>query len=302
MIMKTSTQKTVRRQQGFSLMELLISMAVMLIVLGTVFSFISVATRRSQAEQTQMDLTQEAREFVDEFERDMHEVGYPGCRQFAGVNGGQSCSTYPLVPLPGGPYRRSFLASGLVSVSSYQVVFEGDVDGDGVVDTVRYQLVDSANNYPPTGTCPCTIQRSQMPKQDNTEPLGQPTNFSQELQNVVNSGNPSGGAIYGNGLPIAGNTAWGQSNTSYYAAVSTFKDFPVFTAYDQTGQPVALPVTISANGPGTMASIKSVRITINLLANANNGYDQQTRVRPVMTLVGDGRIANCPVAPIYPCN
>jgi len=40
-------------------------------------------------------------------------------------------------------------------------------------------------------------------------------------------------------LNISGNTAWGATNTSYYAAISSFKDFPVFQAYDQFGNIVA---------------------------------------------------------------
>jgi len=41
---------------------------------------ISTTVQRSQAEQTKVDLTQEGREFVDEFERDLHQAGYPNCR------------------------------------------------------------------------------------------------------------------------------------------------------------------------------------------------------------------------------
>jgi prepilin-type N-terminal cleavage/methylation domain-containing protein len=296
--MKTSRQNAVRRQQGFTLIELMISMAILLVVLGIAFMFISVATQRSQAEQTKMDLTQEAREFVDEFERDLHQVGYPGCRMFAGTSGGLACNTYP-----GTAYSLSTVASGLIYVSNYEVAFEGDVDGDGVVDSVWYRVVDSDGSFPPSGTCPCTIKRAQNAK-TATAPLSQvPANFSQELQNLVNSGTtPTDGSVYGNGLSIAGSTMWGTSNTSYYAAITTFKDYPVFTALDYTGTSVGLPKDISADGPSQMARIKSIRLTLNILANANNGYDLKTHSRPVMTLVGDGRIANCPLDPTYPCN
>lgn len=278
------------------MIEMMISMAVLLVVLGAAFRYISVATQRSQAEATKMDLTQQAREFVDEFERDLHQVGYPGCRMFA--IGGANCNSYGA-----SVYSNTGVAAGLIYVTNYEVAFEGDVDGDGVVDSVWYRVYDSASNFPPTGTCPCTIRRAQNPKTANP-PLSQvPTNFSQELQNVVNSGTtPTNGSVYGNGLPIAGNTMWGTSNTSYYAAMTTFKDYPVFTAFDQYGQSLGLPLDINTNGPGTMAKIKSIRLTINILANANNGYDLKTHIRPVMTLVGDGRIANCPLDPTYPCN
>ena len=166
-------------------------------------------------------------------------------------------------------------------------------------------FVDSAGNFPPTGTCPCTIQRAQANKADSP-PLSQiplPPLFSQQLQEVVNSGVPAGGSLYGGGLPIAGNVLFGSgsmTNTAYYAAVTTFKDFPVFSAYDQSGNIVDLPRVIttvadqpvlSCNSP-TAPCIKSVRLTINLLGNGASGYDPKTGVRPVVTLVGNGRIDN----------
>jgi type II secretory pathway pseudopilin PulG len=278
---------------GFSLIELLVVAAVLLVVLGGVVSYITLALQRSRSEQTKVDLTQEGRAFVDEFERDIHQAGYPNCRMF---NTGSNCSAH---------FNDHTMAVGLVSASSTQIGFEGDVDGDGNVDTVWYRLVDSAGNFPPTGTCPCTIQRAQVNKVDGT-PLSQiplPAQFSQELQEVVNSGVPAAGSVYGGGLPIAGNVLFGGgtiTNTAYYAAVSTFKDFPVFSAYDQSGNIISLPrvITTLADQPVLSCNsaiapcIKSMRLTINLLGSGASGYDPKTMVRPVVTLVGNGRINN----------
>jgi hypothetical protein len=165
------------------------------------------------------------------------------------------------------------------------------------VDSVRYQLMDSANSNPLAAGCPCTIQRSQLQKVGGSPLTGQTTPvWSQELQNVVNSGVPAGSAQYGGGQEINGNVLFGsgtQTNTAYYAAVSTFKDYPVFSAYDQDGQIVSLPADISTPaGQQALASIKSVRLTINLLGSGASGYDPGTGVRPVVTLVGNGRINN----------
>ena len=183
--MKIPGQTSLPSQKGFSLIELVIVCAILTIVLGAVFNGIDLATQRSQAEQTKVDLTQEGREFIDEFERDLHQAGYPNCRMVSTAGVANNCpadNTSPAVAM------NPAVAVGLVSVSNTQVVFEGDVDGDGVVDVVVYRLVDAAGNYPPATTCPCTVQRSQMPKVNGILPLAQPTTFSQELQNVVNSG------------------------------------------------------------------------------------------------------------------
>ena len=122
-------------------------------------------------------------------------------------------------------------------------------------------------------------------------------NFSLELENVVNSGQSTTAGVYSGGLTIAGTTAWGESNTAYYAAVSAFKDFPVFQAYDQLGNIVQLPQDLSTStnlncSPSSQTCIKSIRLTINLLANGTTGVDLKTNTRPVTTLVGDARLVN----------
>ena len=283
-------------QRGFSLIELAIVCFILIIVLGSVFGTISQVMQRSQAEQVKTDLSQEGREFVDEFERDLHQAGYPNCRIVMTPGAPTNCPpdyTNPLV------FGNASVAAGLVLVSNTEVIFEGDVDGDGVVDVVVYRLVDQNGNYPPATTCPCTIQRSQMPKVALTPPLpapqgAQPTLFSQELQNVVNSGVVAGTTPYGVGLNISGNTVWGQTNTAYYAAVTTFKDYPIFTAYDQNGNVIQLPLDLStANGQLNIPNIKSLRLTINLLASAVTGLDVKNNTRPVETLMGNVRLVNC---------
>jgi type II secretory pathway pseudopilin PulG len=305
--MKTPGKAAFRSQAGFSLLELVIVCAILMIVLGSVFDGVNLVTQRSQAEQTKVDLTQEGREFVDEFERDLHQAGYPNCRMVKAPGAVNNCPADYINQVAGVAVvaQSSAVAAGLVKLTNTEIVFEGDVDGGGTVDSIRYRLLDSAGNSALTGTCPCYIQRSQIQKVDGTAPLSQGTSWSQELQNVVNSGVPgvdaSGNPLpYGGGLSISGNTAWGATNTSYYAAISSFKDYPVFQAYDQFGNLVPLPQDITTaagsallNCSATSVScVKSVRLTINLLAPAATGVDMKTRVRPVMTLVGTARLVN----------
>jgi len=299
MNMKIHRPTSVPAQAGFSLIELMIVCVILAVVLASVIRGIDTTIQRSEAEQTKVDLTQEGREFLDEFERDLHQAGYPNCRTVAapGLGATPNCPADNTNPTEA---MNSTVAVGLVSVSNTMIIFEGAIDGSGTVYSVQYRLVDSAGTYPPATNCPCTIQRSEMAKVNGTMPLAHPVTFSQELQNVVNSGVPVGTAAYGNGLPIAGSTAWGASNSSYYAAIASFKDYPVFQAYDQSGNIVALPLDISTP-TGTAAltcaatstsCVKSIRLTINLLANATTGADLQTKVRPVTTMVGNARLVN----------
>lgn len=286
-----------KQAPGFSLLELMVSVTILFIVVGGAVRYISTVTQRSKTEQTKVDLTQEGREFVDEFERDLHQAGYPGCGVF---NNGGNCSA---------SLNNATTAIGLVFVSNTKIIFEADVDGSGTVSSVQYRLVDSAGIWPPAGSCPCTIQRSQVPKVAGLSgpfAYNQVPNWSQEVQYIVNSGVPATGNMYGNGLPIAGNVLFGNgmvTNTAYYAAVATFKDFPVFSFYDQfgnwptdptTGLQVNLPLDIyTPAGQTDLAQIKSVRLSLNLLGSAATGYDPKTGLRPVVTLVGDARRNNC---------
>ena len=279
----------VSQVRGFSLLELLVSITILFVVVGTAVNYIGIATQRSKLEETKVDLAQEGREFVDEFERDIHQAGYPGCDVFNNI-GSANCATTA-------NYNNAALAMGLVSISYTNIVFEGDVNGDGLVESVQYRLVDSNLNYPPA-SCPCTLQRSQVQKVAglSAPAYTQATSWSQELQNVVNSGSPQGNAAYGGGVPISGNVLFAGgsiSNDAYYAAVSSFKDFPVFSAYDQTGSLVQLPLDATTlAGQQALTKIRSIRLTINLLGSGLSGYDLKTGVRPVVTLVGDGRRNN----------
>jgi len=301
--MKITGPTSHRSEAGFSLLELVLVCAIMTIVLGAVFNGMDQVTKRSEVEQTKVDLTQQGREFVDEFERDVHQAGYPNCRMVATAVAPANCPPDGTIPFVSNPnvITNPLVAAGLVSISNTQVVIEGDVDGSGTVSQVWYRLVDQAGHYPPTGNCPCKIQRAQIQKTaaNAAWPLTAPgaSDFSMELENVVNSGQSTTAGVYSGGLTIAGSTAWGESNTSYYAAVSAFKDFPVFQGYDQSGQIVALPQDLNSSttlncGPTSLTCIKTIRLTINLLANGLTGVDLQTKVRPVTTLVGDARLVN----------
>src|SRR6266567_1023275 len=99
--------------RGFSLLELMVASAVLLVVVGVAVRYIAMVTQRSKAEQTKVDLVQEGREFIDEFQRDIHQVGYPGCSMFNNV-GFAGCF---------GRQNDPNVAAGLVYVSNTRIIF-----------------------------------------------------------------------------------------------------------------------------------------------------------------------------------
>ncbi len=139
--------KKYSRQRGFTLIELLMVVLLLSIVVGAVFSQIDRAQVRYRVEDQRVDLTQQEREFIDQFTRDLHQAGYPSAVMYGGIG------------------TANQIALGLISLSSNDIVLEGDVDGDGAVDTVEYSYFDGSG-WPAGGApnpCPC-IRRSQVPK------------------------------------------------------------------------------------------------------------------------------------------
>src|SRR5207237_366761 len=65
---------------GFSLMEVLIVLVVLLTLTASIFQMINTSTQRSSTEQTKLDMFQEAREFMDQMSRDLRQAGYPSPR------------------------------------------------------------------------------------------------------------------------------------------------------------------------------------------------------------------------------
>jgi prepilin-type N-terminal cleavage/methylation domain-containing protein len=157
--------------KGFSLMELMISMFVLVLILSAVFEQINTMQRKSGSEAMKVDLSQEAREFVDQTVRDLHMAGYPGKSMY---------SNQQAPP--------SKVAAGLVSVSPTQILLEGDVNNDGTVYSVNIYYQASDPNDP---NCPC-IRRSAIAKIDAGS-LSQPINpYYTETEHVFPPGTGAG--------------------------------------------------------------------------------------------------------------
>jgi prepilin-type N-terminal cleavage/methylation domain-containing protein len=213
--------------RGFSLIEMLVAMAIVTAVLAVVMRGIIQMQQRGSAESTKVDVTQQTRDFIDQMMRDVHNVGYPPPLVF---NGAPACT------------GNAAVACGVISYTPTQIIYEGDLDGSGTVYRVYVQLQPGAG-----GTCPCILQRGALRKSDALTG-GAPTYFT-EVNGVLNSGNGFGAATYAVNLPAAG------SYSSYGTA-------DVFDAYDVSGGNVGTCTTIAA-----CSSIHSVQITANIAAN-----------------------------------
>jgi prepilin-type N-terminal cleavage/methylation domain-containing protein len=264
--MTTHTMRRRTWQRGFSLLEMITVVAILTLVMGVVFKQIISVQQRYRTEETKLDIAQESREFLDQMARDLHQAGYPTTKIYAVGPGGAGLAT-PAVNDPR-------VAAGIVKYTYNDIWFEGDIDGDGVVDVVEYKL------NAPDGTCPCLIQRRQTTKVTDA-PLNQTgSTFATELRDVINSG-----GLYG----ISGTGPGGATNQTLYGGLEAPK---IFQAFDNRGVAVPVNADISTTaGAKTLASIRSIQITINVLGK-QSGSDLQTGRRPAISLTATARITN----------
>ena len=151
---------------GFTLLELIISVAILTVVVGVVVQGLTKLQQRNTMEAVKVDLTQESREFMDQIVSDIHQAGFPSLKMF-------DPASKPL------GLNDIGVSSGFVNVTPSALQFEADVAGSGTVSEVFIQL------NPLNGPCPCTIQRGTIPKlswQGGTQPF-----YYTEVNNVNNT-------------------------------------------------------------------------------------------------------------------
>lgn len=153
-------------QAGFSLLELVISILVLVIVMGAIFKQVDNVQKTTSTESVKLDLTEQNRQFVDQFSRDVHMSGYPTPKIYSNYQGLTDTSA----------------ASGLVFASTTDLIFEGDVYGNGTIFRVEYKYFPSD---PADPNCPC-IRRSVTAKTTADPLTGYPNPvYYTEVQNVI---------------------------------------------------------------------------------------------------------------------
>jgi prepilin-type N-terminal cleavage/methylation domain-containing protein len=163
------------RERGFTLIEMLIVIAILATVTGGIFLQLNTAQQRINTEQTKVDNFDEARDFVDQFFRDIHQIGYPN---------GHMISFLPMSPASALATSQadSRVAVGLVKIDSNSIWFEGDVNGTGVVQSVQY-MINGAN----LAVCTLCLQRSSVDKVNGTAPWSQSASWGTEVNDVITS-------------------------------------------------------------------------------------------------------------------
>jgi prepilin-type N-terminal cleavage/methylation domain-containing protein len=249
-------RRTAANSRGFSLLEMMLALAILTGVIGVAVDGLTQMQRRSYAENSKTDTVQESRDFVDQMVRDIHDVGYPPGRV---QNANPSCTD-------ANPAIAKNVACGIISFSPTLVQYEGDLDGTGTVYRVWLQLQAGAG-----GKCPCKLQRGVLDKATVLlDPAALPIYFT-EVDGVLNSGDGAGGNL---GVNLAGPGSY-----------STYADALVFQAYDMTGGAITSCPTLT----NPCSSIRSLQIS----ANVTSSYpDPKTNVFAVYSITSKARVNN----------
>jgi prepilin-type N-terminal cleavage/methylation domain-containing protein len=246
---------TGNRQTGFSLIEMMVVLAIITIIMGSVFKAIDLTQQTSRTQQVKLDLTQEAREFVDQLTHDLRNSGYPTQRNMTSGTTDPGNAAYMLVS-PTAPHN----APGLIYVDNGALWFAGNLDGTpdtpgtAFVKIVRYDYVAAGPGEP---NCPC-LRRTEFkrsggdPFADASAPGAAPAQL--EIQGV-------------------------QNGTSAANAI--------FTVYDGAGNAIPLPINFDSGA--TIAGINSLKVALTV----QSPQKDNTGAYPVTTVVSSIALSNC---------
>jgi type IV pilus assembly protein PilW len=112
---------------GFSLLELLIVLAVFSFIVGGIFNNLTQSQNRYQFEQEVAEVQQTARNAVDIMEREIKLAGFPIASYYDSALNWTSANS-------------ERVAAGFITLGATNLVFEADLLEDGIVDRVEYRL------------------------------------------------------------------------------------------------------------------------------------------------------------------
>jgi len=255
-----------RGQAGFTLLELLIAMAVFLVVCGAMFGLLELSQKNYGRETQLSGSFQEARLATDQIVRDFDQSGYPALGLFSNTPGNPS--TYAFSPVawspnyPATPCITGTGGGGTCSTpGDFDLIVETSV-GNGV-NWIRYQLVGS------------TLYRAVVPKSGGTDPAAAtsaPGVMVPFLVNVMN--NPSAGDL-------------AEITATYPTMFPGGQPVPIFQYSCDTGTgTIACPNAGTSNAP---ANIRDVDVTLIVRTPSR---DLQTQRWKLVELNGRGHRLN----------
>jgi prepilin-type N-terminal cleavage/methylation domain-containing protein len=253
-----------KSQAGFTLIELMVSVAIFVLICGAVFELMGTTQNRFKTESQVLGAFEEARLGLDQIVRDVNDSGYPPQNHFSATVPATSYAASPVAWMPNYPAAPCQIGTAgggtCASPGDFDLILEGDVDGTGV-EWIRYQL---------QGT---TLLRGVAPKA-GTDPVAA-TNAAGMLPyvlNVMNNAPPAQIATF---------------QAAYPAVFPGGNPQPLFRfTCDSPAGPV---LCVNAAGSNSPANVRDVDITLIVMTP---NIDAQTNQIRLVELNGRGHRVN----------
>lgn len=258
--------RKMKKQKGFTLIEMMISAGIFVTICGAVLSLLDVAQKRYQTDSQVLSAFQNARLAIDQITRDINDAGYPPRNQFGSALA--PFTNYASTPVAWSPNYLlapcAVSAGTCISPGNFDLIIETDIDpqNNNGVEWVRYQL---------QGT---TLLRGVVSKAAGIDPVAATGGaMAPYITNVMNN------------APAAQIAAMNAVRPGLFPGGNPV---PVFTysCDNPTGQPVACA---AAGANDTPINIRDVNITLIVLATQSDMQSGQIRA---VSLNGRGHRVN----------
>ena len=187
------------RERGFSLIEMVVVVAVFTVVTGAVFLLLDVAQQRYRTESEVLDAFQGARIALDQITRDIHAAGYPPLKSLSGAQQAANSASlaYPFAWQPGYNTQPALAVACLVPAGlmlgncnipgPWDLILEADIDPENAngVEWIRYSLGGQGDPNMPDRT---TLYRGIASKVAGGDPVAATGRFmTPYVENVMNN-------------------------------------------------------------------------------------------------------------------
>lgn len=183
-----------RSKGGFTILELVIAMAMLLVISGAIFLLLEDAQFKLMGELNMVPVLQESRLAMDLIVRDIHRAGFPSPYLFVSD------------PAIATPAVQQLFSVGFVGLPTQSCVVNGTCTVPNGFDLLMESNPNPANNtrvqwieyllVRPAGASTSKLLRRQVDKDPVAGPAGAPANWVPVLENVLNDPNDPADAIF----------------------------------------------------------------------------------------------------------
>jgi len=261
-----------RQLQGFTVLELLVSMGIFMVICAAMFELLELSQKRYTSESQLSGAFQESRLAVDQIVRDFDVSGYPAKSMFSTLPSDSTKYAYsPVAWYPGNPTTTCLVGTAgsgtCTTPGDFDLILETDLGTGTGVNWIRYQLI---------GT---TLFRSVVPKVGGNDQAATVTSAAGVmvpfLTNVMNT------------APNTHPELMSQIKASYPSMFLGGNSQPIFQYTCDT--PIGPAPCPTAGNSATPANIRDVDINLIVMTPQR---DMQTQAIKLVQLTGRGQRVN----------